>query len=73
MLISHSPALGRLGGERSGDVFEKLVSSHPETQERIANAKSQIDSQQPLPNHLSLGKEEYQLMLERLPQKNDGS
>lgn len=65
--------LGRLGGERSGNVFEKLVSSHPETQERIANAKSQINQQQPLPKHLSLGKEKYQLMLKRLPPKKDGS
>ena len=65
--------LGRLGGERSGNVFEKLVSSHPETKERIANAKSQISNQQPLPKHLSLGKEKYQLMLKRLPPKHDGS
>jgi len=65
--------LGRLGGERSGNVFEKLASSHPATQERIANAKSQIRKQQPLPRHLSLGKEKYQLMLKRLPQKHDGS
>ncbi|MCH9024180.1 MAG: M48 family metalloprotease [candidate division Zixibacteria bacterium] len=65
--------LGRLGGERSGNVFEKLVSSHPETQERIANAKSQISKQQPLPKHLSLGKEKYQLMLKRLPPKPDGN
>ena len=64
--------LGRLGGERSGNVFEKLVSSHPETQERIANAKSQIKKQQPLPKHLSLGKEKYQLMLKRLPANQDG-
>jgi len=65
--------LGRLGGERSGNVFEKLVSSHPETQERIANAKSQINKRQPLPKHLSLGKEKYQLMLKRLPPKHDGN
>ena len=63
--------LGRLGGERSGNVFERLVSSHPETQERIANAKSQIDKQQPLPKHLSLDKEKFQLMLKRLPPKAD--
>ena len=65
--------LGRLGGERSGNVFEKLVSSHPETQERIANTKSQIRKRQPLTKHLSLGKEKYQLMLKRLPPKRDGN
>jgi len=59
--------LARLGGERSDGVFEKLSSSHPATQERIANANKQISRMQPVPAHLSMGKEKYQLMLKRLP------
>jgi predicted Zn-dependent protease len=61
--------LARLGGERSDGVFEKLASSHPETQERIANAQNQISRLQPVPDHLSMGKDKYQLMLKRLPPK----
>lgn len=64
--------LGRLGGERSGNVFEKLSSSHPESQERAANAKDQISKLQPLPANLSLGRDKYQLMLKRIPPKHDG-
>ena len=59
--------LAALGGEGSSNVFEKLAASHPETQERIANAKAQIAGMQPLPTNLTLGAQRYQQMLKRLP------
>lgn len=59
--------LGRLGGEGKSNVFEKLVSSHPETQERIANAHAQIEAAKPLPPNLHDGRDRYQKMLKRLP------
>ena len=51
----------------SSNAFEKLVSSHPETQERIANTKATIGRQQPLPPNLQLGRDRYQQMKKRLP------
>lgn len=39
--------LAALGGRGGANVFEQLVSSHPDTQERIANAKSQISAMRP--------------------------
>ena len=54
------------GGQNS---FEKLVSSHPETIERISNTKSRIAESQPLPNNLTLKRAKFQKMLERLPKK----
>ncbi len=61
--------LARLGGSGSGGVFEKMASSHPETQERIANAKKQISAMAPLPAGLSSGETRYNEMLKRLPPK----
>lgn len=55
-------ALG--GGDRS--VFEQLASTHPDTQERITNAKNQIQSMGTLPDNLVDNKERYQKMKERL-------
>ena len=57
-------ALG--GGEQN--VFEQLAASHPETKERIANAKLRVENMQPLPNPLTLGTEKYNLMKSRLPE-----
>jgi len=57
-------ALGAQQGEASS--FEKLVSTHPETQERIANATKQIAEMKPLPPGLSSGTERYQSMKRRL-------
>ena len=62
--------LGRLGGSGSAGVFEKLASSHPDTQERIANAKTQIAGMAPLPTGLTGGEKRYKEMLKRLPPKS---
>lgn len=59
--------LAAAGGSGGGSVFEKLASSHPDTQERIANAKTQIAGLTPLPTGLKLGKEKYQSMKKRFP------
>lgn len=48
------------------NAFEKLVGSHPETQERIRNTKAAVARQKPLPPGLTLGGERYQKMLSRL-------
>ena len=64
--------LAELGGGGQYSVFEKIASTHPATQERIANAKAQIASMQPLSSSLSLGKSRYQQMLGRLPAKKEG-
>ncbi len=61
--------LGRIGGSGKAGVFEKLAGSHPETQERIANAKKQISEMSPLPAGLSSGQTHYETMLKRLPAK----
>lgn len=60
--------LARLGGGGGGGggVWEKLASSHPNTQERITNARSQI-SAMTVPGTALTGREEYQRMLKRLP------
>ncbi len=61
--------LARIGSSGSAGVFEKLASSHPETQERIANAKLQISEMSPLPAGLVSGQTSYEYMLQRLPAK----
>lgn len=58
--------LARLGGAGHSNVFESLTSSHPETQERIANAEAQIGQMRPLPGNLRVGRERYRQMLGRL-------
>ncbi|MEK7774334.1 MAG: M48 family metallopeptidase [Candidatus Zixiibacteriota bacterium] len=60
--------LAGLGDRGEANVFEKMMSSHPETQERIKNAKTEI-SAMTLPPELSLGKDRYQKMVKRLPAK----
>ena len=49
------------------NAFEKLVSSHPETQERIANTKAAIARHKPMPTNLTMGRDRYQQMKKRLP------
>lgn len=70
--IAMFETLARIGGSGSRGVFEKMASSHPETQERIANAKSQISSMAPLPAGLNSGRDRYEMMLKRLPAKKSG-
>lgn len=49
------------------NAFEQLISSHPEAQERIRNARANLAGLKPLPDNLKLGRSDYQLMLARLP------
>ena len=58
--------LAAMGGKSGTNVFEQLASSHPDTQERIANAKSQIEAMKPLPSSLSKFTETYTTMKNRL-------
>jgi len=68
-MITMFDKLAALGGSGSGDVFEKMLSSHPDTQDRIASAKTRIASMQPLSSDLTLAKPKYQQMRSRLPAK----
>ncbi|HSH00370.1 MAG TPA: M48 family metallopeptidase, partial [candidate division Zixibacteria bacterium] len=54
-------------GERNPNVFEKMLSSHPETQERIANVERQIANMGPLSPGLAQNRERYSRMKSRLP------
>lgn len=66
--IAMFETLARLGGSQS-NVFEKLLSSHPDTQERIANAKKQIAEMGALDPKLVTGDQRYQQMVARLKKK----
>lgn len=58
--------LARIGGSRgSANSFEQLVSTHPDTQERIRNAEAQIKSMS-LGSGLRVGKDRYSQMKARL-------
>ncbi len=59
--------LAKLGAGGSGSVFEKLASDHPETDERIANAKQEIAGMGQLPGGLKLNATKYREMATRLP------
>ncbi len=59
--------LAQAGGSGGANVFEKLTASHPETVERINNAKSEITQMGTLPPNLALSKSRYQEMRKRLP------
>lgn len=59
-------------GDRNPNAFEKLVSSHPQTKERIRLAHSQIAEMGELGNDLRKNEERYQKMLTRLPKPPDG-
>jgi len=65
-MISMFEILAAKGGSAS-NVFEKLASSHPETQERILNARSGIQAASPLPGGLTLGESRFRQMRQRLP------
>jgi len=59
--------LAALGGGGEPNVFEKLSSTHPETQERIRNTRQQISEMGTLPGNLKVGERKYKEMLRRLP------
>jgi predicted Zn-dependent protease len=65
--VSMFEKLAALGGAGHSNVFEGLVATHPETKERIANAKSQISAMAPLSPSLTLGVDRYRQMIARLP------
>jgi predicted Zn-dependent protease len=56
-------------GSGSTNVFEQLSSSHPETSERIDNARKEMSEISPASKNLSLGRDRYQKMVKRLPAK----
>jgi predicted Zn-dependent protease len=59
--------LAQLGAGGSSNVFEKLASDHPETSERITNAKQEIAAMGQLPRGLALNAAKYREMAQRLP------
>ena len=65
--------LADAGDSRSMGSFEKLSRSHPETQERINNAKAQIAATKSSSSSLITGIEKYKLMKARLPQMSSDS
>lgn len=65
--------LAAMGSSEPNDVFEKLSSSHPATQERIQNTKTQIAQMGTLPSNLRVGADKYAEMLRRLPPKATSS
>lgn len=60
--------LAELGGSGGDGIFEAF-SSHPDSQERITSAKSQISNMQPLASTLISGESKYNQMRSRLPAK----
>jgi predicted Zn-dependent protease len=60
-------------GSKSSNVFERLTSSHPETQERIRNTKARIAGLPSLPPDLILGKDRYRAMLNRFPPQSSSA
>jgi predicted Zn-dependent protease len=46
------------------------LASHPQTQERIANAQARIAAMQPIPTNLTLGEQRYAQMKARLSKAN---
>lgn len=65
--VSMFDHLASAGGSGSANVFEKLAASHPETTERINNAKAEIAGMGALPSGLVLRESRYQEMRKRLP------
>ena len=60
--------LAQLGGSGGpSDIFEKLASDHPDTQERINKTKAEIAGMKPLPAGLSMDSQRYQQLRKRLP------
>lgn len=58
--------LAELGGNSDTDIFEQLASTHPDTQERINNAKLAIQKMYPLPQSLTFNTKKYEEMKARL-------
>ncbi|MDF1543906.1 MAG: M48 family metallopeptidase [bacterium] len=65
-MVTMFDILAEKGGSAS-NVFEKLASSHPDTQERISNAQKGIQAVSPLPSGLTLGESRFGQMKQRLP------
>lgn len=59
-------------GEHDPNMFEKMMSSHPQTQDRINRATAQIQGFGQLPGGLETGASRYSEMLARLPEKSAG-
>jgi predicted Zn-dependent protease len=59
--------LAEMGGGGSRNAFEKLASTHPETQERIAKIKEQIAAMPGKPRDLPVHAERYMTMRAKLP------
>lgn len=59
--------LAAIGGRSSAGVFEKLASTHPETQERIRNTKAQMARMNVNRSNLIVGEQYYRQMRSRLP------
>jgi predicted Zn-dependent protease len=59
--------LAEMGGGGSRNAFEKLASTHPETQERIAKIKEQIGTMSGKPAELPVHEDRYMKMRAKLP------
>lgn len=67
-MVTMFEKLKAMGGG-SSNIFEQLTADHPETQDRINAAKSQMQQMQ-LPGNLRTGQSQYQQMRSRLPASN---
>jgi len=67
-MVTMFEKLAAHGGESNS--FEKMLASHPETQERIAYTRAKLDKLPPSPQGLSLAPERYLQMRSRLPKGN---
>ncbi len=65
-MITMFDILAEKGGTGDLNIFEKLSSSHPNTIERIKNAKAEISAIQPMKTGLTLGENRFKNMLKRL-------
>lgn len=64
--ISMFEKLASMSGGQETGFFEKLTSDHPDTQSRIASAKTEVSGMNPLPAHLILDRPKYRDMKKRL-------
>jgi predicted Zn-dependent protease len=71
--VSMFEKLAQMGAGGSTNVFEKLSSDHPETSERITNAKQEISAMGKLPSNLVLNSSKYKEMAKRLPSPSKGA
>lgn len=67
-MVTMFEKLAAHGGESNS--FEKLLASHPETQERIAYTQAKLNKMSPFPQGLTLAPEHYLQMRARLPKGN---